>query len=182
MMKEIKLFVSCPMKDKLPAEILATRYRCLAEVQKRTTDKVVLIDSYFEHKEHSPKLQSLGESIILMGGADLVCFAEGWKEARGCRIEHDVASEYKIPIMDEDDKERINFDNEEERKKHQEELKTELERLKSSGMNYIVRCFGGVLIACSEKPVMKLHFGKKWMMVKIDSGFEAVKWEDALLV
>jgi len=100
-MKEIKLFVSCPMKDKLPAEILATRYRCLAEVQKRTTDKVVLIDSYFEHKEHSPKLQSLGESIILMGGADIVCFAEGWKEARGCRIERSVATEYEIPIMDE---------------------------------------------------------------------------------
>ena len=82
-----------------PAEILATRYRCLAEVQKRTTDKVVLIDSYFEHKEHSPKLQSLGESIILMGSADIVCFANGWEEARGCRIEHQVTTEYIIPIM-----------------------------------------------------------------------------------
>jgi len=36
-----------------------------------------------------------------MGGADIVCFAEGWEEARGCRIERNVATEYEITIMDE---------------------------------------------------------------------------------
>lgn len=33
--------------------------------------------------------------------ADVVYFAKGWENARGCRIEHTVAKEYGLKIMEE---------------------------------------------------------------------------------
>ena len=31
--------------------------------------------------------------------AEAVIFAPGWRDARGCRVEHFVASQYDIPIL-----------------------------------------------------------------------------------
>lgn len=42
----------------------------------------------------------LGDSIRLMGMADLVIFAPNWEDARGCRIEHRVCEEYGIPFVE----------------------------------------------------------------------------------
>ena len=38
----------------------------------------------------------LGKSLELLAGADIAYFAEGWQDARGCRIEHTCAAEYNI--------------------------------------------------------------------------------------
>ena len=43
----------------------------------------------------------LGDSIRLMATADLVIFALGWEDARGCRIEHKRCEEYGIPFTEE---------------------------------------------------------------------------------
>lgn len=42
----------------------------------------------------------LGDSIKLMALADLVIFAPGWEDARGCRIEHKACEEYGIPFTE----------------------------------------------------------------------------------
>jgi len=34
-----------------------------------------------------------------MADADAVIFAPGWRDARGCRVEHVVASEYDLKII-----------------------------------------------------------------------------------
>ena len=42
----------------------------------------------------------LGDSIRLMAMADLVIFAPGWEDARGCCIEHKLCEEYGIPFTE----------------------------------------------------------------------------------
>ena len=41
-----------------------------------------------------------GESLKLLGTADFVVFAPRWQDYRGCRIEHDAAVAYGIPIAE----------------------------------------------------------------------------------
>ena len=48
-------------------------------------------------------LKQLGKSIKKLSDADIAYFCEGWKNARGCRIEHECATEYKIEIIEEKD-------------------------------------------------------------------------------
>lgn len=62
------------------------------------TDDVEVLDTYFQHLD-KPPLRLLGMSLEKMADADAVIFAPGWKEARGCRVEHLAASEYNIPII-----------------------------------------------------------------------------------
>lgn len=89
-----KIFISQPMKDRTAEEIMQERDDIMA---KWTNKSVVFIDSYFcEPGKNST--DSLGKSISLMGDADLVVFAPGWENARGCKIEHQVARDYGIQV------------------------------------------------------------------------------------
>lgn len=89
-----KIFISQPMKDRTDEEIMQERNRIMA---KWTNKPVEFIDSFFREPGKN-STESLGKSIFLMGYADLFVFAPGWENARGCRIEHEVAKEYGIPI------------------------------------------------------------------------------------
>ena len=58
-----------------------------------------VIDSYFENApDDATPLWYIGESIKLLGTADLVVFAKGWEQNRGCRIEHACAVAYGLDI------------------------------------------------------------------------------------
>lgn len=60
-----------------------------------------MIDSFFQNAPADAKpLWFLGKSIELLSGADIAYFADGWKDARGCRIEHECAKEYGIQIIE----------------------------------------------------------------------------------
>ena len=89
-----KIFISQPMKGRTDEEIVQERKDIMA---KWANKSVEFIDSFFcESGKNST--DSLGKSISLMGEADLVVFAPGWQNARGCSIEHEVARVYGIPI------------------------------------------------------------------------------------
>ena len=96
-----KLFISQPMKDKTNEEIKDERN----EIVKRVTERfgeVEVIDSFFENAPHDAKpLWFLGKSLELLSTADCAYFAEGWKEYRGCKIEHEAAVNYGIDIVGE---------------------------------------------------------------------------------
>ena len=89
-----KIFISQPMKNRTAEEIMQERNRIAA---KWTNASVEFIDSSFREPGKN-SIDSLGKSISLMGEADLVIFAPGWENARGCRIEHEVAKKYGIQI------------------------------------------------------------------------------------
>ena len=60
----------------------------------------VLIDSFIEGAPaKATPLWYLGESIKLLGSADVVVFAPGWENACDCRIERRCAEEYGIPML-----------------------------------------------------------------------------------
>lgn len=96
-----KLFISQPMREKTDEEILAVRERAIESVERQIGDSVEVIDSFFQSAPVDAKpLWYIGESIKLLAEADVVYFAKGWEEARGCRIEHTCAVEYGIkPIL-----------------------------------------------------------------------------------
>lgn len=49
--------------------------------------------------ENAKPLWFLAKSLELMAKADIVVFAKDWNKYRGCRIEHQCAESYEIPII-----------------------------------------------------------------------------------
>lgn len=90
-----KLFISQPMRGKTNEEIRAERERAIEETETLLGEKVEIIDSFFAGFSNDA-LTCLAESIELLAKSDIVYFAKGWKNARGCRIEHECAVEYGI--------------------------------------------------------------------------------------
>lgn len=97
-----KLFISQPMSDKTDEEILAKREEIVRDVKKLIGEDVEVIDSFFKDAPHEAKpLWFLGKSLELLSTADCVYFGEGWKDYRGCKIEHECAVQYGIDIVGE---------------------------------------------------------------------------------
>lgn len=94
-----KLFISQPMRGKSEDEIMQERAAAILEAEKILGEPVSVLDTYFG-KEYRP-LEFLGKSIMYLAQADAAYFAEGWKDARGCKIEHTCAFEYGVPIVGE---------------------------------------------------------------------------------
>lgn len=98
-----KLFVSQPMRRKTDEEILKVREEIRIKAEKIIGEPVELLPSFFE--DFNPvgniPVAYLGKSISLLAIADIVYFGEGWKEARGCKIEHEVAKEYGIDRIED---------------------------------------------------------------------------------
>ena len=103
----LKIFISQPMNGKTNEEIEDKRDSIINKLATRFAKENEYIDiiySFFKDAPHDAKpLWYLGESIKLMGEADIVFFCDGWQTARGCQIEHDCALEYGIDTMYEED-------------------------------------------------------------------------------
>ena len=99
-----KLFISQPMRGRTDEEILTVRAQAIQSAERELGEEVEVIDSFFRGVQGDPEamraLWCLGESIKLMAKADVAYFAEGWEEARGCKIEHECAIEYGITVID----------------------------------------------------------------------------------
>ena len=92
-----KLFISQPMRNKTNEQILAEREKAVQIAKELIGDDVEIIDSFFKDAPHDARpLWFLAKSIELLSTADVAYFAEGWDEARGCKIEHICAVEYRI--------------------------------------------------------------------------------------
>lgn len=97
-----KLFISQPMRGKTDNEIKAERTRAIQMAEKIVGERVEVIDSFFEKAPVNAKpLWFLGKALELLSDADVAYFASGWKEARGCRIEHTCAIEYAIVCIED---------------------------------------------------------------------------------
>lgn len=95
-----KLFISQPMNGKSDEEIKKERQEALLQAVEKYGEEVELIDSFFENAPHDAKpLWFLGKSLELLSTADVVYFANGWENARGCKIEHKCAMEYGLNIL-----------------------------------------------------------------------------------
>lgn len=96
-----KLFISQPMRDKTDEEIKKVRAKVIVKVSELMGEPVEVIDNFFEKPPPDAKpLWFLGKSLELLADADVAYFASGWKEARGCIIEHDSAIAYGIDTIE----------------------------------------------------------------------------------
>lgn len=91
----LKAFISQPMSNLSEEQILAVRKRATEKLESMGYE---VIDSYIteEINANVPGLAYLARSLSLMANADAVYFAEGFANARGCRIEERCAKEYGI--------------------------------------------------------------------------------------
>lgn len=94
-----KLFISQPMNGKSDKEILDERNKII-DIANKYFGEVEVIDSFIKDAPANANgLWYLSKSLEFLSEADLVYFAPGWEEARGCKIEHECAIEYDVKII-----------------------------------------------------------------------------------
>lgn len=100
-----KLFISQPMRGLTEEQILTLREELRVRAEKIIGEPVELIDSFFKEypgeTTKSVPIWYLGKSIQLLSEADIVHFGPGWKDAKGCKIEFEVAVKYGLEIIDD---------------------------------------------------------------------------------
>ena len=91
--------ISQPMNSKSNEEIESERADLVATLEEQGYD---VLDTVFtlEDVEKDDPICFLAKSLEAMADADVVVFMPGWEQARGCRIEHNVAKEYNKEIME----------------------------------------------------------------------------------
>ena len=110
-----KVFISQPMNGKsdqfikgerelAKQEIFGMKDR-IKKIHKVDDVEIEVLDSYFEDfnevelDEVNVPLFYLSKALEVLSKADGAYFAYGWKNTRGCKIEHDCAVEYDIDIL-----------------------------------------------------------------------------------
>lgn len=95
-----KIYISQPMRGRSTDDIIAERKALVADAAVALqTDEVEVLDTYLNGYTNKPPLHLLALALEKMADADAVIFAPGWRDARGCRVEHLAASEYGISIV-----------------------------------------------------------------------------------
>ena len=94
-----KLFISLPMAGKSEEEIRNKMAEYKENAEYLMGEELELIDSFIDNAPDDIKdvgVWCLGGSIAMMADADVVYFGRGWRSARGCVVEYEVAYRYKI--------------------------------------------------------------------------------------
>lgn len=95
----MKLFISQPMKGKTDEQILEERNKA-AGLFILEGENVEVIDSFIKDAPaQAAPLWYLGESIKLLGEADVVYFCKDWQKYNGCTIEHECAVRYGKTVV-----------------------------------------------------------------------------------
>ena len=96
----MKIMISQPMKGKTNEQIREERAELVKRLQEEGHE---VVDTIFENApaDEDVAIYMLSQSIRYIGKVDAVVFMQGWENARGCRIEHDVATNYRKFIMEE---------------------------------------------------------------------------------
>ncbi len=93
----MKVYISQPYAFKSDEEIVKVRENIIKQLHDYLKD-VEVLDSVIQ-KEQTFGLKQLSQSILVLSDADAIIFAPGWEKSRGCRIEHTIAEEFNIPII-----------------------------------------------------------------------------------
>lgn len=96
----MKIFISMPMNGKsdkqVRREFVSHKTKLLKEYP-----EAEIINSIIDGFETSDPLKYLVKSLEMLSDADIVFFAKGWSEARGCKVEYHVSEAYGKAIKEE---------------------------------------------------------------------------------
>ena len=107
---KMKAMLSQPMAGKTDLEIVETRNRAITELETRGYE---IVNTFFTDEWYSKEsmkdrgvvqipLCFLAKAIENMSKCHTAFFCNGWENARGCRIEHDVAVAYGLEVIYEE--------------------------------------------------------------------------------
>lgn len=100
-----KAMISQPMNGLTDEEIIETKQRAIKYLK---DNSYIVVNTYFDKYDDSViqdlniPLYYLSQSLLRMSGCDVVYFCKGWENAKGCKIEHEVAKAYGLEIIYEE--------------------------------------------------------------------------------
>lgn len=102
-----KAMLSQPMAGKTEEEIVKTRNNAIKALNENGFEVIntLFTDEWYSKEQISDRgvvqipVCFLAKSIENMSLCHTVYFCKGWENARGCRIEHDVAAAYGLEII-----------------------------------------------------------------------------------
>ncbi len=105
-----KAMISQPMAGKTDEEIVATRERAIKALEEKGYEVVdTLFTAAWGEKEAMKQcgveqipVAFLCKSLAAMSLCHTVYFCKGWENARGCKIEHEVAVAYGLEVLYEE--------------------------------------------------------------------------------
>jgi len=103
----MKAMLSQPMAGKSEQEIDETRQRAIAALEKKGYEVVNTLFTDEWYSEEAMKARGvenvplcfLAKSLENMSQCHAAYFCKGWRNARGCRIEHEVALAYGLTVI-----------------------------------------------------------------------------------
>lgn len=96
---KLKVMISQPMKGKTREEIADERNEMTKLLESKYTGDYIILDTTVSDYENKTDLECFAESILFLSKCDLLVMGIGWEDARGCKLEHDIAEAYNVPIL-----------------------------------------------------------------------------------
>lgn len=95
----MKIMISQPMNGKTTEQIKAEREEVIRLLKSEGHE---VIDTIFADgtPHNSQAIYYLSKAINAMSNVDGVVFMRGWEKARGCRIEHAIATDYGLFVRE----------------------------------------------------------------------------------
>lgn len=105
-----KAMLSQPMAGKTQEEIVDTRERAIAALERRGYEIVntLFTDEWYSKEKMEERgvvqipLCFLAKSLENMSLCHAAYFCKGWEKTRGCKIEHDAAVAYGLEVIYEE--------------------------------------------------------------------------------
>mgnify|MGYP003297900806 CR=1 FL=1 len=88
----MKIMISQPMRGKTEKEIKEERAELVKKLEEEGHEVMETVFSDFDC--YASPIAYLARSIEFLDKADAIVFMKGWENARGCRIEHEIAEKY----------------------------------------------------------------------------------------
>ena len=90
----MKIMISQPMRGKTEEQIKNERADLVRSLKEKGYEVINTIFAETPDEAQDKPLFYLAKSINAMSKVDAVIFMKGWENARGCKIEHEIALKY----------------------------------------------------------------------------------------
>ncbi len=95
----MKIMISQPMRGKTEEQIKGERKEIVDKFNKMHIEVINTLFTEEAPENCNIAVFYLGKSISAMKDIDAIYMCDNWREARGCVIEHEVATKYGIKIL-----------------------------------------------------------------------------------
>lgn len=90
----MKIMISQPMNGKTEEQIRRERQEIVEKLERLCWEVVDTIFAEETPKDCDSAIWYLAKSIDAISKVDAVMFMNGWQNARGCKIEHEICKQY----------------------------------------------------------------------------------------